>query len=459
MLEVPPARSRPVRFKGEAYIRVGSYKKKLHDFPDKERKLWSAGHLQADLTSRPVDGARLDDLDPTERARLRQFIEANNGDAALLQLADDELDGALGLTVRREEHRVPTLTGLLLIGREARLRELVPTHEVAFQVLDGEDVRTNEFRRTPLVRLVEWLETSFTAINVEEEVQVGLFRVPVPLVDRRAFREGVLNALVHRDYAQTGAVHVRFDAESLVISSPGGFVHGVTLANLLTTEPRPRNPSLADAMKRIGLVERTGRGVDLIYRGLLRYGRARPDYSRSSADGVVLRIATSPADLAFLKLVVGEERSPRGALPLDSLLALAVLRERRHVTTAEIASAVQKDEGAAKSTLEALVERGFVQPRGTGRGRTYTLSASLYASEGKRAAFTLQTGFDGSQQELLVVNFARQHGRVKRADVVELCRVNEDQATRLLTRLVRSKQLRAEGEKRGRVYFPMTEAP
>ena len=457
MLEVPAARTRPVRFINEAYVRVGSYKKKLRDYPEKERKLWNSALLQADLSARPVEGAALEDLDPVERARLRQFIEANNGDAALLELGDDELDGALGLTVREGDHRVPTLTGLLLIGREARLRELVPTHEVAFQVLEGEEVRTNEFRRTPLVRLVEWLETSFTAINIEEEVQIGLFRVPVPRVDRRAFREGVLNALVHRDHAQTGAVHVRFDAESLVISSPGGFVHGVTVSNLLTTEPRPRNPNLADAMKRIGLVERTGRGVDLIYRGLLRYGRARPDYSRSDADGVVLRIATSPADHAFLKLVVDEERSRRGALPLDSLLALSVLRERRRVTTAEIATAVQKDEGAAKSTLEALIERGFVEPRGTGRGRTYTLSASLYASEGRRTAFTLQSGFEAAQQEALVVNFARQHGKVRRADVVELCMLNEDQATRLLSRLVQSKKLRAEGEKRGRVYYPTTE--
>jgi len=55
-------------------------------------------------------------------------------------------------------------------------------------------------------------------------------------------------------------VHVRLSGDTLLISNPGGFVEGVTLNNLLTTEPRPRNPGLADALKRIGLVERTGRG-------------------------------------------------------------------------------------------------------------------------------------------------------------------------------------------------------
>ena len=54
-----------------------------------------------------------------------------------------------------------------------------------------------------------------------------------------------------------------------MVSNPGGLVDGVTLANLLVTEPRPRNPALADAMKRIGVVERSGRGVDKIFRGML----------------------------------------------------------------------------------------------------------------------------------------------------------------------------------------------
>src|SRR3712207_5768487 len=73
------------------------------------------------------------------------------------------------------------------------------------------------------------------------------------------------------------------ESDGLIISNPGGFVEGVTLDRLLVTEPRPRNPLLADIMKRVGLAERTGRGVDLIYQGLLRYGRPAPDYSRSDA--------------------------------------------------------------------------------------------------------------------------------------------------------------------------------
>lgn len=51
----------------------------------------------------------------------------------------------------------------------------------------------------------------------------------------------------------------------MIISNPGGFVEGITVDNLLTAEPYGRNPSLSDALKRIGLAERTGRGIDRIW--------------------------------------------------------------------------------------------------------------------------------------------------------------------------------------------------
>jgi ATP-dependent DNA helicase RecG len=405
-----------------------------------------------DPSGQAVIGASLSDLDPVERARLRQFVERFQGDRGLLDLDDEQLDGALGLTVRAERGRVPTLTGLLLVGREAALAQFAPSHEVALQVMDGENVRFNQFIRSPLLRAFEWLETSFAPLNVEEELQVGPFRVPVPLVDRRAFREAVANALTHRDYARLGAVHVRLERDALVVSNPGGFVEGVSLGNLLTTEPRPRNPRLADAFKRIGLVERTGRGVDLIYRGLLRFGRPDPDYSRSDTRSVVLRLPTAAADIAFLRLVLEEEKRIAGPLPIDSLIALASLREHRRLTRAELARAIQKVDTVALSALEGLVERGLATAHGLGRGRTYTLSPHVYARQGQQVEYTRQAGFDELQREQLIKSYVRQHGVIRCADAMDLCRVGRNQASRLLRRLAEEGALEAHGSLRWRSY-------
>lgn len=406
-----------------------------------------------DVSAQPVAGATLADLDPLERERMRQAVQQYGGDRVLLELDDEALDGALLLTARQADgSRVPTLTGLLLIGRETSLRQLVPTHEFAFQVLAQQAVRFNEFRRFPLLKALDWLETNFRPYNPEEELQVGLFRVPVPKVDLGAFREAVANALVHRDYHGRGAVHVRLEDEALVVSNPGGLVDGVTLANLLVTEPRPRNPALADAMKRIGVVERSGRGVDKIFRGMLKFGRPAPDYSYTTAQSVVLRLPTAEADLDFRRLVVEHERATNAELPIDSLIALAALRASKRVTADELAVQIQRDTASAKRTLEALTEAGLVEAHGATRGRSYTLSASLYQAVGDKAAYTRQAGFAPIQHEQMVLNYVQQHGQIKRAEVMELCRISTDQAAKLLKKLKDKGAIVQSGKNRGASY-------
>lgn len=406
-----------------------------------------------DVSASPVAGATLADLDPLERERLRQNVETFGGDKVLLELDDADLDGVLGLTQRQPDgSRVPTLTGLLLIGRESALRQLVPTHELAFQVMALEAVKLNEFRRFPLLKALDWLETNFRPYNPEEEVRIGMFRVPVPKVDMSAFREAVANALIHRDYHKLGAVHVRLEDDALAVSNPGGLVEGVTLANILTTEPRPRNPALADAMKRIGIVDRSGRGVDTIYRGMLRFGRTLPDYSRTDAHSVVLRLPTGAADLDFLKLIVDEENRQNGKMPVDSLIALSVLRELKRLTVDQLAGQIQRDASSAKRTLETLIERGLVEPHGAARGRSYTLSASLYRNAGDKAAYTRQAAFSALQNEQMILSYARQHGQIKRADVVDLCHLTDDQATRLLNKLYKNSELQKRGQRRWTFY-------
>ena len=407
-----------------------------------------------DASAQSVVGATLSDLDPLERERLRQTVQQYGGDRVLLELDDEALDGALGFTTRDANgQRVPTLTGLLVIGKETALREKVATHEFAFQVLASDAVNFNEFRRYPLLKALDWLETNFRPYNPEEEIQVGLFRVPVPMVDMGAFREAVANALVHRDYHRLNAVHVRLDDYGLTISNPGGLVDGVTLDNLLTTEPRPRNRTLADAMKRIGVVERSGRGVDKIYRGMLRFGRPEPDYSRTDNHSVILELATAAADEVFLRLVVEQEGQQGGKpLPIESLIALAALREQKRLLAEELALHIQRDLAQARRTLERLVEAGLIEAHGQTRNRSYTLSAELYRAKGEKVAYTRQVGFSSVQHPEMVLNYVSQHGRIQRAEVMELCHLTQDQAKRLLKTLKDEDRLVQHGERRGTYY-------
>ena len=406
----------------------------------------------ADFSAQLVSGATWSDLDPLELERLRQTILRLHGDRVLLPLGDQELAQALRLVESHGDELVPRVAGLLLLGREPALRRFLPGHELAFQLLDAQGaVLVNDWFRGPLLKTLEAVEERFAARNLQQEVQVGLFRLPIPDYSPEAFREAINNAVLHRDYARLGAVYLQFHPDHFFLTNPGGFLEGITLDNLLTHEPKPRNPLLAEAFRRIGLVETTGRGIDKIYLGQLRYGRPLPDYTQSDADAVRLILRGGRASLAFAAFVYEQDRE-RVPLTLDQLLVLNHLQHERRVDMATAAHLTQRGEAHARSVLERLVERGLIEGKGEGRGRVYHLSAWLYRKLGLASGYVRTHGFDTIRQEAMVLQYVQAHGRITRRDAAELCGLSDDQASRLLRRLSRQGKLRLQGARRGAYY-------
>ena len=418
---------------------------------DMASRLAELGNL--DFTAQPLRHLGPDVFDPVERERLRQLIREYRGDQALLGLTDREFDAALDFVRQDNGVPLPTVLGLLMQGKPNVLTEQVPTHEVAFQVLRGTDVIFNEFYRWPLGRIFQQLMDHMRTIITEQEIMIGLFRVGVPSIDRNAFREALVNALTHRDYAALGQIYVMLKDEELTVSSPGGFLCGVTIENLLRVPPTPRNPRLADAFKRLGLSERTGRGVDIIYEGLLRNGRPPPSYRRSTATAVVVAMDARPADLKFVEAIVTEERRRQRQLSLNALLILAKLKSVKRAQLSGLSQALQdQDLDDARAAVEELVEAGLLQAHGTGKGRNYTMSAALYRQLGQKAEQVRQAGFEQEQQRQMVLNYVREHGSIRRSEVVDLCGVSEDQAKRLLNSLVEEGVFTRKGIGRGVFY-------
>lgn len=413
-----------------------------------------------DYSAMTISGGLWEDLDPLEFERYRRCIQESRGlgDSALLGLSDMELAKALGAI--EADHRTTAIRvlGLLLFGKEEALRRLIPTHEVAFQVLLGTRVQVNDFFRWPLLRTMDELLMRFRARNREDEIMMGMFRIGVPDYPERAFREGVANALIHRDYTQVGAVHVQWHDDRIEISNPGGFPEGVRLDNLLVTPPKPRNPLLADAFKRAGIVERTARGIDTIYYEQVRNGRPAPSYDRSTETNVVLVLPGGKANLEFVRLVADENKKGH-LIALDDLLLLNELWRERLLTTTDAARLIQKPETEARAVLQRLVEYGLVEPRGERKGRTYHLSATAYRRLGEKAAYVRTRGFDAIRQETMVVQYATAHGRITRREAAELCGLSSDQASRLLRRLAAQGKLQLCGRKRGARYEPVAGDP
>ncbi len=387
-----------------------------------------------------------DALSAVERERLRSLIQTYHGDQYLLDLSDNDLDKALGLVEDVDGELFPTVAGLLLIGHEHYIRKFIPGHEVIFQVLDGLNVLVNDTNvKTSLLSVFEKIGILFQAQVVENEMQVGLFRVPIPNYEKEAFREGFVNALVHRDYFQQGAVHVQLHKNLLCISSPGGFLDGISPQNILTTMPTPRNARLADAVKRIGLAERTGRGIDKIYSAMLRSGHGLPDYSNTTNNSVVLRLVSSTLDEAFIQIILNEERRSQKSLPLDSLIVLSVLKTDRNATIDEFVDKIQKPSQEIKPTLESLIEIGLIERWKKGKEQRYILSSKVYASTNNEEGYVRQRGLSTQQEKELILEYCAKEKSITRSKTSEICKCTANHASWLVSNLLKEGKILRQG--------------
>jgi ATP-dependent DNA helicase RecG len=250
----------------------------------------------------------------------------------------------------------------------------------------------------PFAGLINEIETRFNVRNQENEIVVGLFRVPIPDYSFEGFRETFNNAIL---------------------------VH----------EPTPRNPRLADAFKRIGIVEQTGRGVDRIYMGQLRYSRPPPDYTRSDSDGVRVVLSGGKASQQFSAFVY--EQDKKGLrLTLDELMILNTLFFDRRIDSELAGLLIQKGTAEARRILEHLNEKGLIEGKGETKGRVYHLSAELYRRLDQSESYVRVHEFSPIRQEGMIMEYVQAHGRIERRHVMELCGLTSPQAGRLLKKMV-----------------------
>lgn len=402
-----------------------------------------------DFSAQPLPDATRDDFNSVERERLRQLVQKNpNSDQSVLGLSDEELERALRLTVPVSGRDVPTLAGMLLIGKEESIRRLVPTYEGVFQVLLGTEIKVNTSYHEPLLYTIEKIAESIEPWNPSTEISYGLFTEATPLFDRRSIREALVNAFGHRDYSMLGRVIVQIDDGGLQVSNPGGFIEGISVKNLLTAEPRGRNPCLMDALKRIGLAERTGRGIDRIFEGSLLYGKPLPDYSATNSSLVSLFIPRSEPDRQFVNLLAEEADRCGRPLPLQSLMVLDKLKRERRCTFEELGDDLDIPTTRLRQTVEVLVEAGLAEASGAGKNRSYMLGRKVYKKSHKAKEYVRQTDVDRVRYPEMILKLAQHQERITTADVMELLHLDQNAAYYEVSKLVKQGKLR--GVRKGR---------
>lgn len=265
LLEITRAARHPVRFAGQEFIRVGSYKKKLKDFPEKERALWrifdqtpfedgiATERATGDDVLRLLDyPAYFDLLERPLPADRRGILEA---------LVDDRL-------ILRNDAGGWDITNLGAILFAKRLD--------AFHSLRRKAVRVIQYRgkgRTETLReqedgkgyacgfegLIGYINGLLPANEVIEQA----LRRSVPMFPELAVRELVANALIHQDFFVTGAgPMIEIFDDRIEITNPGEPL--VDTQRFVDTPPRSRNEALASLMRRFRICEERGSGIDKV---------------------------------------------------------------------------------------------------------------------------------------------------------------------------------------------------
>ena len=88
--------------------------------------------------------------------------------------------------------------------------------------------------------------------------------------------------------------------DRIVIENPGGFLDGITENNIITHPSVPRNKLIAETLQNLKYVQRTGQGVDIMFKDMVSMGKPYPRY-KSFNDAVSLTIFNAIDNTGFVK--------------------------------------------------------------------------------------------------------------------------------------------------------------
>ncbi len=379
---------------------------------------------------------RIKDLDTVEIARARNILRRISPESELLKLADDSFLVALGAL----RDGLVTHTGLLLFGREEILRERCPQHQIHYVLQTSEvSVARNDSYQQGLLNILERIEQNFTGPgNPEHELSVGLFKIRIPAYPLEVVRESVLNAVTHRDYSDPHEILIRHAKRELVITSPGGFIGGITPENILRQEPISRNKTLSMAFEKLRLVERAGIGRRRIFMPTLSYGKRLPEY-KTDGTRVVLHIFDGSFD-AHMATLIAKWKQEGIEIDLDGLLMLSYLREHSYIDSARAAQILQLPRDEARGALDQLTQHPttLLERRGRTKAVTYHLAKSIAGDLLGKAAYSGLKGIAPLRYAEMIKTFLQDHRSITPKQCRELLHLGESQTARVeISKLLR----------------------
>jgi ATP-dependent DNA helicase RecG len=292
LYRVTPCRHQPVRFKDTEFIRIGTYKKRLKDHPEKERALW------AQLTKVPFE-KDLAATDVHEDDVLRKLDYPAYFELSGQALAPDK--SSILDRLQREkliQHRYGVrwdITGLGAILFAKKLSEFDSIARKAVRVIlyKGYDrIRTIK-EQVGSMGYAAGFQGLISYVNdqLPSNEEIGsAFRTEVKMYPELAIRELIANALIHQDLTVKGdGPMVEIFTDRIEITNPGQPL--ISTLRFIDEPPQSRNEALASFMRRMNVCEERGSGIDKVVFQVELFQLPAPDFRKTESHTKVILFA------------------------------------------------------------------------------------------------------------------------------------------------------------------------
>ncbi len=264
IFKISPASNTPVKFGGIPYIRIGSYKKKLDEFPEKARLIWTKeppsvfekgiaiSNIEADKVLKLIDYPSYFDL--------MNIPLPDNRDLIFEKLQQEKL------IVKKKQKFDITNLGAILFAKQLDDFESLNRKAIRVIIYQGKNKLKTRKEQEGKKGYASGFKGMVNYINdqlpMNEEIG-KVFRKEVKMFPELAIRELVANAIIHQDFSEkgTGPMIEIFD-DRVDISNPGKPL--ISTMRFVDHNPQSRNEKLAQFMRRVNICEERGSGIDKV---------------------------------------------------------------------------------------------------------------------------------------------------------------------------------------------------
>lgn len=278
IFEIDAAFNTPIAFRGNCFIRVGSYKQDLNKFPEKARRIW-----MKTLIKSFEDGIAKEYVTPDEIIKnidypnyfeLMDLPLPDNKQAIIEKLQEENI-----ITKNTDQYNITNLGAMLFAKNLKNFGRLSRKTVRVIQYVGRDRLNTlkeQEFLRGYAVVFEDLLSYIEDKLPSNEIIEKAL-RKEVKMYPRIAIRELVANALIHQDFTEVGSgPMVEIFSDRIEISNPGQPL--ISVLRLIDHSPQSRNEKLAALMRRMKMCEERGSGIDKVIDAVEVFQLPAPDF-------------------------------------------------------------------------------------------------------------------------------------------------------------------------------------